>query len=133
MSTEIKKWTSDNLPKGYPTKCGRRILNNVIEDLSEELVHKTINDNKDLYNKTWANRIITFIQLGHGELQRKNNFLMLIANILGLLIALIAIYLSVISLLTTSNWESQQIQALDEQKQIQQQIFEKIKNYSQLK
>lgn len=121
---ETKKWTIDNLPKGYPTECGRKILNDVIQDLSDELYKKTQGGK---FNEIWRFLVITFIQSGHNELQRRNNRLMLKANIFGLIISLIAISLTMLGLKTSSNWESNQIQRLDEQKQIQQQILEKLK------
>ena len=121
---ETKKWRVDSLPKGYPTECGRKTLNNVIQDLSDELYKKT---QEGKVNEAWRFLGITLIQSGHNELQRRNNNLILKANILGLIISLIAISLTMISLKTSSDWESKQIQKLDHQILIQQQILEKLK------
>lgn len=118
------KYTIGSLPEGYPTECRRKILNDVIQDLSDELYTKT-QGGKD--SEIWRFLIITFIQSGHNELQRRNNNFMLIANGLGLVISLVAIGLTVMGLKTSSGWESNQIQRLDEQKQIQQQILEGIR------
>ena len=123
---ERKKWTIETLPPGYP-KCKRGDLNDAVKDLSDELISKSINNNKDLLNVGWKDRIMVFVQLGHSELQRRNNTIMLVASSFSLLIALIAIFLSVANLLTSSDWKSSQIKVLDEQKQIQQQILGEIR------
>ena len=122
------KYTIDTLPEGYPNDCKRRILNKVIQDLSDELYEKT---QKGKSNEFWRFLIINSIQSGHNEMQRRNNNLISKATILGLIISLIAIGLTIINLKTSSNWESNQVQMLDGQKQIQQQILEEIRNYSQ--
>ena len=119
----MKKWTSDKLPEGYPTDCSRRLLNEVIQDLSDELYTKT---QAGKFNEIWRFLVITLIQSGHNELQRRNNTLVLKATVLGLIVSLIAIGLTMLDLKTSSNWESKQIQRLDEQKQIQQQILQEL-------
>ena len=119
----MKKWTSDKLPEGYPTDCSRRLLNEVIQDLSDELYTKT---QAGKLNEIWRFLVITLIQSGHNELQRRNNTLVLKATVLGLIVSLIAIGLTMLDLKTSSNWESKQIQRLDEQKQIQQQILQEL-------
>lgn len=128
---EREKWTTDKLPVGYP-KCKRRDLNNAIKDLTDEFTSRSIKDSKDFVNKGWSNRITNFIQLGQNELQHRNNTISLIANGIGLLVAIIAVYLALASLKTSSSWESNQIQRLDEQKQIQQQILEEIRANSNI-
>ena len=120
---ETKKWANDNLPKGYPTECRRNILNNVIQDLSDELYAKT---QAGKINEIWRFLVINLIQSGHNELQRRNNLLVLRTTSIGLVISLIAIGLTMIDLKTSHNWETQQIKIIDEQKQIQQQILEKL-------
>ena len=123
---ERKKWAAGSLPKGYPGECGRKILNDVIQDLSDELYQKTQGGK---FSEVWRFLVITSIQSGHSELQRRNNSLMLAASVISLLVSLIAIGLTMAGLETSSNWEASQIQALDEQKQIQQQIFEEIQDF----
>lgn len=125
LSMERRKYTIDTLPDGYPTECGRKILNDAIQDLSDELYEKTQGGK---FNEMWRFLVITSIQSGHNELQRRNNNLILKANVFGLVISLAAIGLTVIGLKTSSSWESNQIRGLDEQKQIQQQILEEIRN-----
>ena len=120
-----EKWTIDKLPEGYPTKCGRTVLNDVIQDLSDELYKKT-QEGKD--NPFWRFLGINSIQSGHNELQKRNNNIVLKATIFGLIISIIAIGLTLLDLKTSSNWESEQIKRLDEQKQIQQEILQEIKD-----
>lgn len=121
---EKQKWTTEKLPKGYPTECKRKELNEAIQDLSNELYEKT---QKGKSNEFWRFLILNLIQSGHNELQRQNNSLIAKATLGGLIISLIAVFLSIMSLQTSSNWESNQIKMLDEQKQIQQQILEEIR------
>jgi len=126
---ENEKWTSGKLPKGFPTECGRKLLNDVIQNLSDELYTKTQNGKS---NEFWRFLVITLIQSGHNELQRRNNILVLKATVSGLIISLIAISLTILGLKTSSNWESEQIQILDEQKKIQQQILQEITSKTSL-
>jgi hypothetical protein len=93
---ERKKWTVNDLPVGYP-RCKRRDLNNAIEDLTDTLINKSIKENKDATNQVWVKRSLTFIQVGHSELQGKNNTYLLITSFISLFIALIAIFLNAFS------------------------------------
>ena len=125
---EREKWTLEKLPAGYP-RCKRGVLYDAIKDLSDELVNRSTKDSKDLFNPIWRDRITAFIQLGQNELQRKNNATTLIISGIGLVVALIAISFSVVSIWTSSRWESRQIQIIDEQQKIQKQILEEIRAY----
>ena len=122
-----KKWTVQELPDGYPIVCNRNVLNDVVKDLSDDFISRTIKDNKDFINKGWRDRIIIFIQLGQNELQRRNNNIVLSANAIGLLVALIAVLFSWTSFQAGSHWESRQIEILSNQEKIQQQTLEEIK------
>lgn len=124
MNEEKAKWTTENLPKGYPTECERKELNEAIQDLSNELYKKT-QEGKN--NEFWRFLILNLIQSGHNELQRRNNSLIAKITLGSLIISLIAVSLSIMSLQTSFSWESNQIKMLDEQKQIQQQILEEIR------
>ena len=125
---ERQKWTTENLPKEYPTKCGRKELNEAIQDLSDELYKETL---KGRSNEFWRFLILNLIQLGHNELQRRNNSLVAKTTLGGVIISLIALYISIKSAQTSSNWELSQMRMLDEQKQIQKEILEEIKIRSQ--
>lgn len=65
---ERKKWQNDNLPKGYPTKCDTKQLNEVIQDLSEELYQKTQNGK---INGIWRFQVTTLIKSGRDELKQR--------------------------------------------------------------
>ena len=121
---EREKWKTDKLPVGYP-ECKRRDLNNAIKDLTDEFTSRSIKDSKDFFNKGWSNRITNFIQLGQNELRHRNNNISLVANGIGLLMAIIAVCLALVSLRTSADWEMRQLQLLDELKQIQQQTLER--------
>ncbi|MBI5732568.1 hypothetical protein HY967_01235 [Candidatus Jorgensenbacteria bacterium] len=122
-----QKWTADKLPENYP-QCSRRELNDAIKDLSAELVTKSIRDLKDFDNKGWKERVVAFIQIGSSELQHRNSNYALIATLIGLFISLIAIYISVASLKSSSRWEERQIQVLEKQASTQERILETIKD-----
>ena len=121
---ERQKWTTENLPTGYPIECERKELNKAIQDLSDELYNKT---KRGKVSEIWRFLLLNLIESGHNELQRRNNNLIAKATLGGLIISLIAVYLSIMSLRTSSGLESSQIKILDEQKQIQQQILEEIR------
>ena len=121
---ERQKLTTENLPTGYPIECERKELNEAIQDLSDELYEKT---QRGKVNESWRFLILNLVESGQNELQRRNNNLIAKATLGGLIISLIAVYLSIISLRTSSSLESSQIKILDEQKQIQQQILEEIR------
>lgn len=80
----------DDLPEGYPSKCSREVLVKAIKDLSDEFL-EGCEKSKDFSSRGWKDRILAYIQLGQSELQRKNNEVVLILNVLSLLVALCAI------------------------------------------
>lgn len=97
ISQPRQKWTADKLPTGYPTQCTRAALKDAITDLAEQFVTKSLNDNKDFVNQGWGRRITSLVQLGHDELQERNNKIMLWAQGIGLLISLVAIAVALIN------------------------------------
>jgi hypothetical protein len=123
-----QKWTTEKLPDGYPVKSKRKILQEVIQDLSEELVAKT---KLGKSNEFWRFLILNHIQSGKDELQNRNNSLLAGVTLGGLAISLIAIFISIADFRSSANWEKNQIKILDKQTSVQVQILEIIKNSSE--
>ncbi len=68
MNNEKEKWTSDKLPKGFPTECGRKLLNDVIQDLSDERYQKTQNGK---VNVIWERLVSGLLESGREELRQR--------------------------------------------------------------
>ena len=86
-------WGADKLPDHYPS-CKRKDLVDAIQDLSSELITRSLKDDKDFVNRGWKERLVAFINVGTSELQRRNSNHALCTTVIGVIIALIALYLS---------------------------------------
>jgi hypothetical protein len=85
---ERQKWSTENLPPNYPSKCDRQLLREVIQDLYWELDKKT-REGKN--NEFWRFIILNAIQSGTIELQHRTNSLIALTTLGGVIISLIAL------------------------------------------
>lgn len=67
-ATKRKKWTSDNVPNGYPNHCNTDLIREVIQDLLEEKYNKL---QRGKNNPIWEKIINDHVKNGERELEER--------------------------------------------------------------
>lgn len=101
------------ISEGYPHCLTDREIEQHIKDYSDEIFNFR-------GNNAFTSAYVPLIQLGQAELQNRQNKkvfrLTLFISILSLLVSLAALFVSYLSMDSSSNWEQSQIQLLQELK-----------------